>query len=239
MFFPSPLALLVSFDTRFRPGALIRFGIGIGRCFFPRCCGRRGLGLARRLLLRRNERLRRVTRLGDHSKTFFLALEKAGLPGGPGGPPPAPLPGLPTSRCVSNARVFPVQSQRSAATPDLLPPFRFRSSEGRLPARVCRRPSSTIFPLTSRVKREAAYRRSIAAVARPTYRACIVGFVRTDALRRGATPHGAHARHPLGVGRNFCYLVQKINRTFASLSVSVRDLDMRQHTAVADATLVG
>ena len=189
MFFPSPLALLVSFDTRFRPGALIRFGIGIGRCFFSLCCGLRGVCLARRILLRRNVRLRRVTRLGDHStETFFLPFRRQVSPGAPGGPP-APLPGLPTSRCVSTARVFPVQSQRSDATPDLLPPFRFRSSEGRLPARVCRRPS-TIFPPTPRVKREAAYRRSIAAVARPTYRACIVGFVRTHCVR-GATPHGA------------------------------------------------
>ena len=191
MFFPSPLALLVSFDTRFRPGALIRFGIGIGRCFFSLCCGRRGLGLARRLLLRRNERLRRVTRLGDHSKTFFLA--KAGVQVSP--MRPAPLPGLPTSRCVSTARVFPGQSQRSAATPDLLPPFRFRSSEGRLPARVCRRPSSTIFPPTSRVKRETAYRRSIAAVARPIAPALWGSFVRTHCV--GVPPRTV--RHPLGV----------------------------------------
>lgn len=91
MFFPSPLALLVSFDTRFRPGALIRFGIGIGRCFFSRCCGRRGLGLARRLLLRRNERLRRVTRLGDHStETFFWPFRRQVSPGAPGGPPCTP-----------------------------------------------------------------------------------------------------------------------------------------------------
>ena len=64
--------------------------------------------------------------------------------------------------------------------------------------------------------------------------------VRTDALRPGCHPARCARTAPFrGSSRNFCYLVQKINRTFASLSVSVRDLDMRQHTAVADATLVG
>jgi len=213
MFFPSPLALLVSFDTRFRPGALIRFGIGIGRCFFSRCCGRRGLGLARRLLLRRNERLRRVTRLGDHStETFFWPFRRQVSPGAPGGPPctPARVAYQPLRfECTGLSRSVAAIGRHARPASALPVPL-----VGRTLARPSLSPT-VVHHLPAHVTCEAG------GSIPPQHCCCCTPYlsrlhcgVRTDALRPGC--HPARCGTPFKGGRNFCYKTPSTARSPAS-----------------------